>query len=124
LCHHQIKDCGLQQQLGFIQQEAGALGVANITRSLAGAVAVLVHGADFYPDLYSVLQLAEAHDYRGAGQALQKVMSELYQWTQGHACTADYCYVAVGALEFLGNVAGDFRLCTQVCRLLHVFHQG
>ena len=81
------------------------LGVANVTTALIGkAVAILVHGADFLPDLAAVATAAQSHDYRAVGVALKKVMDELYQWTQGHACTNNFCYVAIGVLEFMGNV--------------------
>jgi hypothetical protein len=87
------------------QQEANVLGVANVTTALIGkAVAILVHGADFLPDLAAVATAAQSHDYRAVGFALKKVMDELYQWTQGHACTNNFCYVAIGVLEFMGNV--------------------
>jgi hypothetical protein len=107
-----IKACGLQQQLGFIQQEANVLGIANVTNAFIGdSIAILIHGADFLPDMAAVLNAALAHDFRTMGVQLKKVLDELYTWTQGHACTSNFCYVTIGVLEFVGNVEGDFRRC-------------
>ena len=55
---------GLQTELGFIEQEANVLGFSNT--SIVGDVAsVLVHGADFYEELYSAYTDGVVHhDYR------------------------------------------------------------
>jgi len=106
-----VAGCGLQRQLGFIQNEANVLGVANVTSALGAGLAVLVHGSDVYQDMFAVYLAINAHDYRSAGAKFKKVMDELLQWTQGHACTSPFCYATVGILEFMGNVEGDIRNC-------------
>jgi len=106
-----VSDCGLQTELGFIEQEANVLGFSNT--SIVGDVAsVLVHGADFYEELYSAYTDGVVHhDYRAMGSDLGTVMDTLSKWTQGHACTNDFCYVVVGVLDFMGNVEGSVKQC-------------
>jgi len=89
-----VSDCGLTEELNYMQQEANVLQIANTT--LFGKVAtILVHGTDFYSELYNTLQAFETHDYRTAGANMHKILDTLSQWTKGHACTSDACYVDV-----------------------------
>eukprot|EP00937_MAST-01D_sp_MAST-1D-sp2_P006994 g6994.t1 len=105
-----VGDCGLADQLSYIEQEANVLGFGNVT-GLDGVIQVLVHGADFYQELYGAVQAIEQHDYRSAGAEMGKVLDDLSQWTKGHACTSDFCYVVIGALQFLGDIQGDIGAC-------------
>ena len=56
----------------------------------------------------SILDLHTLINVRGN---LQKVMDDLAQWTQKHACTSDFCYVVVGAFQFLGDIQGSVATC-------------
>jgi hypothetical protein len=105
-----VKDCGLEDELGFIEQEANVLGLGNV--SIVGDIgSIVVHGADFYEQLYSTLQDLETHDWRAAGQDLGSVLDQLSTWTKGHACTSDMCYVVVGVLQFMGDMEGSVKTC-------------
>ncbi len=105
-----VGDCGISDEIKYIEQEANVFGFANV--STLGVISqVLVHGADVYQDMFATLQAFEAHDYRGAGQSLGKVMNELSQWTEGHACTSDICYVVIGVVQFLDGAEGSFKQC-------------
>jgi hypothetical protein len=105
-----VSACGLAQELGWIQQEANVLGLGNIT-AIGDVVQVIVHGADFYESLYAAVQDFEKHDYRSAGSELSKVMNQLSQWTTGHLCTSDVCYVVSGMLQYLADMQGDIQSC-------------
>jgi len=72
---------------------------------------VLIHGADFYDDLFDAFGAIESHDWRTAGADLGKVMNQLSNWTTHHACTSDYCYVVLGIFQYVGDVQGDIRQC-------------
>jgi hypothetical protein len=111
-----VSSCGLEQQLGYITQESNVLGIANIT-ALGVGMQVLVHGSNVYEDMFAVFTAFKSHDYRAAGSGFQKVMDELYQWTQGHSCTSAFCYATVGILEFMGNIEGDIRNCQSDLKL-------
>jgi len=103
-------DCGLAAELQYVQQEANLLGFGNIT--ILGEVAsVVIHGSDFYEELFSTFQAFEKHDYRTAGAELGKVLNSLSNWTTGHACTADACYVVMGVMQYLGDLEGDIKNC-------------
>jgi hypothetical protein len=42
-----VKDCGLEDELGFIEQEANVLGLGNVT--IVGEIgSIVVHGDYFY----------------------------------------------------------------------------
>lgn len=107
---HAVSDCGLDAELAFIRQEAQVLGFGNAT-IVDDVEKVLVHGVDVYEDLYKALGSLEHHDWRGAGQQMGTVMNELAQWTKGHACTSDVCYVVVGVLQFMGDIQGSVKQC-------------
>jgi len=105
-----VDACGIAEQLKYMEQEANVLGFGNAT--MLGEVAqILVHGADFYEELFSVAQDFENHDFRAAGAKVTKVMNELSEWTKGHLCTSDPCYMVAGAMEFLGDIQQDFKKC-------------
>jgi len=105
-----VTGCGITDELKYIEQEANVFGFANTT-ILDDVTKVLVHGTDFYEELYATLQAFEHHDYRAVGQSLGEVMNDLAQWTEGHACTSDICYMVVGVLQFLGDIEGSFKAC-------------
>ena len=105
-----VTDCDLADQLGFIEQEANVLGFGNVT-ALDGIIKVMVHGADFYEDLFAAVQAIENHDYRTAGSEMGKVMNELSQWTKGHACNSNFCYIVIGVMQFMGDIQGDLQNC-------------
>jgi hypothetical protein len=103
-------DCGLAAELSYMEQEANLLGFGNIT-ALGDAAQIIIHGADFYEDVYGAFEAFETHDYRTAGSELGKVMEQLSQWTTGHACTSPVCYVVMGMMQFLGDIEGDIKNC-------------
>ncbi|KAL1524207.1 hypothetical protein AB1Y20_019115 [Prymnesium parvum] len=106
-----VGDCHLADELSFVSREAQVLGFGKVAAD-AGAVAqVLVHGADFYNELYDAFVAIEGHDYRSAGADLGKVMNTLSSWTTSHACTSDFCYVVLGIFQFMGDIQGDIRQC-------------
>jgi len=104
------QDCGLAAELSFMEQEANLLGFGNIS-ALGDAAQIIIHGADFYEDVYAAFEAFETHDYRTAGTDLGKVMDQLAQWTTGHACTSPVCYVVMGMMQFLGDIEGDIKKC-------------
>jgi len=105
-----VEACDVDGHLKFIEQEANVLGLGNVT-SLGNAVAVLVHGADFYEELYAALMSFMDHDYRTAGAKFGIVMNDLSKWTTGHLCTSDICYVVSGVLQFLTDMKDDVKTC-------------
>ena len=105
-----VSDCGLQDELGFIEQEANVLGLGNA--SIVGEIgSIVVHGADFYEEFFTALMDLEHHDWRAAGQDLGGVLDQLSKWTKGHACNSDMCYVVVGVLQFMGDIEGSVKTC-------------
>jgi len=105
-----VDACGIAEQLKYMEQEANVLGFGNAT--MLGEVAkILVHGADFYEELYGAAQDFENHDFRAAGKKVTQVMNDLSEWTKGHLCTSNACYVVAGAMEFLSDMEGDFKKC-------------
>jgi len=105
-----VDACGLTQQLSYIKQEANVLGLGNVTM-LDGAARVLVHGKDFYEALYHAVLDIEHHDYRSAGSKMAAVMNQLSQWSVGHVCTSDACYVVNGVLQYFGDLQNDEKAC-------------
>jgi len=39
------------------------------------------------------------------------VLNQLSDWTKGHACTSDICYVVIGVLQFMGDIDGSVKQC-------------
>jgi len=106
-----LQDCGVTNELSFIQQEAHVLGFGKV--AIVGEVAsILVHGSNVYDDVYQTYQGFAGHDYKSAGAALGKALNELSEWTKGHACQSDFCYVVVGMMQFLGDIQGDVKACS------------
>jgi len=105
-----VGDCHIADELEYVAREAQVLGFGNVS-ILNGVAHVLIHGSDFYDELFDASQAIAAHDYRTAGAELGKAMNDLSSWTSGHACTSDFCYVVLGMFEYLGDVQGDIRAC-------------
>jgi len=105
-----VSACHLADELEYVKQEAQVLAFGQI-KVLDRAAQILVHGSDFYEELYHAFQALESRDYRSAGVNIGKVLDELSQWTKGHACTSSSCYVVLGMFEFLGDIQGDIRKC-------------
>jgi hypothetical protein len=105
-----VTDCGLEAELKFIEQEANVLGFGNAT-AIGKIGKIVIHGNDFYKELEATAHAFMTHDYRSAGQELGKVMNDLSQWTKGHACTNDFCYVVTGIMQFMGDMQGDVHAC-------------
>jgi hypothetical protein len=105
-----VTDCGLQQELAFLEQEANVLGLGNAT-AIGNIGKIVIHGADFYQELEATAQAFMAHDYRTAGKQLGKVMNDLSEWTKGHACQSDVCYVVTGIMQYMGDMQGDVHAC-------------
>jgi hypothetical protein len=103
-------DCGLAAELKFMEQEANVLGFGNVT-ILGEAASVIIHGSDFYENLYGAFQAFETHDYRSAGSDLGEVMKQLSEWTTGHSCTSPICYVVTGIMQYLGDIQDDIKSC-------------
>jgi hypothetical protein len=107
-----VSDCGLGKELGYIEQEANVMGFANITDShIANDIRILIHGADFYKELYASLHDMKHHDYHAVGNDLHDVMSSLNSWTTKFSCHSDFCYIVVGAVEFLTDMQGSVKEC-------------
>jgi len=102
--------CGVASELAFLEQEAHVLGLGDLS-ALDGISQVIVHGADFYEELYSAVIAIEHKDYRAAGQHLGKVMDQLSEWTTGHLCTSPICYIVNGVLQYLAALRVDFAKC-------------
>lgn len=105
-----INDCGVTQELQYMEQEANVLGIANTT-VLSTVGKVLTSGADFYEEIFNTAQALQTHDYREAGAQLRKVLDQMSQWTNKHACTSDACYVVLGVLQYLGDLQGSVKAC-------------
>jgi hypothetical protein len=105
-----VQDCGLASELSFIEQEANVLGFGNVT-VLGEAATILVHGSDVYQELFAAVQAFSSHDYRTAGSEIGTVMNQLSNWTTGHSCTHDFCYVVTGIMQFMGDIEGDLKAC-------------
>ena len=67
-----VSACGVEDETKYFQQEANLLGFANISAAIGKDMQILLHGVDFYEELYAALKDIEQHDYRGAGGNLQK----------------------------------------------------
>jgi len=105
-----VQQCGLAAELKYIQQEAAILGFANVT-ALSNIATILVHGSDVYDEIFKAFQAFSSHDYRTAGANIGTVMNQLSNWTKGHSCTSDFCYVVTGMMQFLGDIQGDIKAC-------------
>ena len=106
-----VDGCGLSEELRFVAREAQVLGFGKISAAVGAAAQIVVHGADFYDDVFAAFEGVQSHDWRTAGAELGKVLDQLSEWTKGHACTSDSCYVVLGIFEFLGDIQGDIRAC-------------
>ena len=42
---------------------------------------------------------------------LGSVLDTLSEWTKGHSCTNDLCYVVEGVMEYMGDIEGDIKAC-------------
>merc|ERR1712166_368843 len=105
-----VQDCGLAKELTYMGQEANVLGFGNVT--VFGELAtIIVHGTDVVEDISTAYKHFASHDYRGAGIVIGKLMNEFSNYTTGHSCTNDFCYVVSGILEFLGDAESDMRTC-------------
>jgi hypothetical protein len=105
-----VKGCGLEQQLGWIEQEANVLGLGNLS-VVHEVTTLMVHGSDFYQELYDALVDVQCHDYRSAGQKLVSVMNHLATWTTGHLCTDPMCYIVNGIFQYLDGLGQDVQKC-------------
>jgi len=110
-----LGDCGLQEELAFIEHEANVFGLSNVTAlDKAGeAVAILIHGFDFYDNVLDMVADVEKHDYRAAGKEIQVIMDDLSKWSTGHVCQNTWCYVVEGIMEAEAIIEGDVRQCEQ-----------
>jgi len=105
-----VDACGLPKELSYLEQEANVLGLGNVT-VIGSAVSILVHGSDIYEEMYAAWQAFSTQDFKTAGAELQKAISSMYQWTTGHLCTSDACYVFSGILQYFEDVAKDIKKC-------------
>lgn len=105
-----VDTCGVAPELAFIQHEAQVLGLGNLA-VLDNVAQVIVHGADFYEELFAAATAMENKDYRSAGQYVGKVMSQMSEWTTGHLCTNPICYVVNGVLQYLAAMQNDIGSC-------------
>lgn len=112
-----VSDCGLKEELGYIQQEANLFGFANVTvnTGIVGTIerdlSVLVHGVDYVADLDDVFEAYKNHDYHAAGSALHNVVSDMASWTGKFACKSDLCFTIMGVLSFVGDMSGSIKQC-------------
>jgi len=105
-----VQACGVAPELAFIEHEAQMLGLGNLT-GLEKVSQVIVHGADFYQELYSAVIAIENKDYRSAGKLMGQVMNDMSQWTTGHLCSEPICYVVSGVLQYLAALQNDIGKC-------------
>jgi hypothetical protein len=105
-----INTCGIAQQLSYIEQEANVLGLGNLS-ILDEAGTLLVHGSDFYHELYAAVEAVAKHDYRTAGEVAGKALNDLSKWTTGHLCTSPVCYVVNGIFQYLADLESDIGKC-------------
>lgn len=64
-------------------------------------------------------------DYKNAGSQLQKAVFNLYQWTSGHLCTSDACYIFSGVLQYFEDLAKDIKKCgADLEDMVSEFHQA
>jgi tetratricopeptide (TPR) repeat protein len=105
-----VDACGLPKELSYLEQEANVLGLGNVT-VIGTAVSILVHGSDIYEEMYAAWQAYSTQDFKTAGAELQKALSSMYQWTTGHLCTSDACYVFSGILQYFSDLAKDIKKC-------------
>ena len=110
-----LSDCGLQEELAFLEHEANVFGLSNVTAlDKAGeAVAILIHGFDFYDNVFDMVTDVEKHDFRAAGKEIQVIMDDLSTWSTGHVCQNTWCYVVEGIMEAEAIIEGDVRQCEQ-----------
>jgi hypothetical protein len=50
-----VADCGIENEFKYLEQEANVLGYGNVSTAMGNDVAILMHGVDFYQELYSAL---------------------------------------------------------------------
>jgi len=105
-----VDACGVAPEIAFIQHEAQVLGLGNLS-VLNEISQVIVHGADFYEDIYAAVIAIENKDYRAAGEHLGKVMNQLSEWTTGHLCDSPVCYIVNGVLQYLAALKNDIGAC-------------
>ncbi|GMH63759.1 hypothetical protein TrLO_g576 [Triparma laevis f. longispina] len=108
-----LSDCGLKEELAFFEHEANVFGLSNVTAlDKAGeAVAILIHGFDFYDNVLDMVADVEKHDFRAAGKEVQTIMDDLSKWSTGHVCQNTWCYVVEGIMEAEAIIEGDVRQC-------------
>jgi hypothetical protein len=112
-----VSDCGLKDELGFVQQEANLFGFSNVTvhtgivDTIERDLSVLMHGVDYVGDLSSVYADMKKHDYHAVGADLHSVVADMASWTGKYACNSDLCYTIMGVVTFLGDLSGSFKLC-------------
>lgn len=105
-----VDACGLPQDLKYLQQEANVLGLGNVS-AIGDAISILVHGSDLAEEITGAWTAFANQDYRTAGSDLQKAVFGLFQWTTGHLCTSDACYVFSGVLQYFSDLAKDIKQC-------------
>jgi len=105
-----MTECGVAEQLNYLEQEANVLRLGNAT-VLGKVAAVLLHGKDFYQTLYAGLVDMMRHDFRSAGQKLGKVLKEMNDWTKGNLCSSGACYVLSGIMQYFQDLKGDVSAC-------------
>ncbi|GMI41497.1 hypothetical protein TrCOL_g11329 [Triparma columacea] len=110
-----LGDCGLEDELAFLEHEANVFGLSNVTalNKAEEAVAILIHGFNFYDNVADMVADVEKHDYRAAGHEIQVIMDDLSKWSTGHVCQNTWCYVVEGIMEAEAIIEGDVRQCEQ-----------
>ena len=89
------------------------LGFSNVTivNDIENVVHVVAHGLDFYDDLFDAVAAFEAHDFKRVGTLVGAVLNQLSEWTNGHMCKSNFCYVVNGVLQFFGEAEGSLKQC-------------
>eukprot|EP00929_Paragymnodinium_shiwhaense_P004703 TRINITY_DN10581_c0_g1_i1.p1 TRINITY_DN10581_c0_g1~~TRINITY_DN10581_c0_g1_i1.p1 ORF type:complete len:856 (+),score=251.75 TRINITY_DN10581_c0_g1_i1:97-2664(+) len=105
-----VKTCGLEDKLAWIEQEGNVLGLGNITE-LDTISKIIVHGADFYEEVYGAWQALVQHDPHAAAQKFKAVLSDLYKWSTGNLCPTSVCYAVNGMMQFLSDEMKDVSKC-------------
>eukprot|EP00933_Yihiella_yeosuensis_P033295 TRINITY_DN2702_c0_g2_i2.p1 TRINITY_DN2702_c0_g2~~TRINITY_DN2702_c0_g2_i2.p1 ORF type:complete len:854 (-),score=217.97 TRINITY_DN2702_c0_g2_i2:36-2597(-) len=105
-----VSACGVEQEMDFLKQESNVLGLGNVS-GLEKGVSILVHGRDYWEDIFGAVQAIASHDYTSAGRKIGQVLKDLNTWTRGRLCATPICYVVNGITQFLQNDLEDLKQC-------------
>ena len=103
-----VSQCGVQQ---FVVSEANIFGLAKIADKADSTASVVVHGMDFYDELFDLANDIQQHNFRGAGGKMQLVLGQLSAWSGKNMCAGDFCEVVNGIMQALSIEQGSVKQC-------------